>query len=102
MQAGLFLDRFEGIPDVGGCVIELGPQRLSDGRLPPRLIKGEDHLIEHFGSFPLRIGYRSFMQANWPVYQAIGQKLYDWIGETRGQRVLELYAGVGGIGNWFG
>ena len=93
-----FLNLFKDLPTVAGCVLESSVHSHTEGSSPPRLIEGKDHLIEKFDELGLRIGFRSFMQSNWSVYEAIGRTLIEWIGDVNRIRVLELYAGVGALG----
>ena len=92
-----FLEQFQKLPGVIGCIAERsGPKT---GRaLSTSLVVGQDFVTERFHELTVHIGFRSFTQTNWPVYEAIGQKLRDWIGEPQGLRVLELYAGTGVLG----
>ncbi len=66
-------------------------------RQEPR-VKGADHLWEDYGGLRLKMGFRSFMQANWEVFQLLGNIVADWLGNLKGQRILELYAGTGPLG----
>ena len=61
-------------------------------------MRGVDHLWEAYGGLRLKMGYRSFMQANWDVFQLLGQVVVEWLGTVKGQRILELYAGTGPLG----
>ena len=92
-----FLDLFDQIPHVVGWIVE-SPK--SDGlkASTPSVLRGQDYLIQRYESLTLRTGYRSFVQANWTIYEAIGRTLTEWVGEVTGQRVLELFAGVGALG----
>ena len=92
-----FLDLFDQIPHVVGWIVESLKSDDSKASMPP-VLKGQDYLIQQFESLTLRTGYRSFVQANWPIYEAIGRTLTEWVGEITGQRVLELFAGVGALG----
>ena len=92
-----FLDLFDTMPHVVGCIFESPKSEGSKVSMLP-VLKGQDYLINRFDSLTLRVGYRSFMQANWTIYEAIGRTLTEWVGEITGQRVLELFAGVGALG----
>ena len=92
-----FLDLFDQIPHVVGWIFESPKSEASKVSRPP-VLKGQDYLIQQFESLTLRMGFRSFVQANWTVYEAIGRTLTEWVGEITGQRVLELFAGVGALG----
>ena len=61
-------------------------------------MRGADHLWEAFGTLRLKMGYRAFMQANWDVFQLLGKTVGEWVGDPKGLRVLELYAGTGALG----
>ena len=45
------------------------------------IVRGEDHLWETYGGLRLKIGYRSFMQANWDVFQLLGKTIGGMVGE---------------------
>ena len=67
------------------------------GRQEP-IVRGADHLWEDYGGLRLKMGFRSFMQANWDVFQLLGKTLVEWLGNLKGKRTLELYAGTGPLG----
>jgi 23S rRNA (uracil1939-C5)-methyltransferase len=46
----------------------------------------------------VKVGYRSFMQANWKLFEVLGRELMQEIGDSGRLRLLELYAGVGPLG----
>jgi 23S rRNA (uracil1939-C5)-methyltransferase len=62
------------------------------------IVRGVDHLWEAYGGLRLKMGFRSFMQANWDVFQLLGKTVREWLGNRKGQRILELYAGTGPLG----
>ena len=62
------------------------------------IMRGQDHLWESFGGLRLKVGYRSFMQVNWDVFELLGKTVGEWLGNLKGRRILELYAGVAPIG----
>lgn len=62
------------------------------------IVRGADHLWEVYGALRLKIGYQSFMQANWDVFQLLGKTVLEWLGNVKGQRMLELYAGTAPLG----
>ena len=97
-QAKRLLDQFDGIPHVMGRIVELAPSSRKGSSKVSRCVEGNEYLMERFGDLTFRIGARSFMQANWPVYEAIGRHMANWLGALSGQRVLELYAGIGALG----
>ena len=97
-QARMLLESFEHLQDVVGIVVETGPSDRVGKSNPPYVAIGQDHLIQRFHELTVQIGFGSFMQANWPVYEALGHKVVEWGGEVKGQRILELYAGVGALG----
>ncbi|GJL62188.1 MAG: putative RNA methyltransferase [Nitrospirales bacterium] len=92
-----FLESFLPMPGVVGCVVQRpGPK---DDRIQrAALVVGQDSLTERFGDLTLQIGFHSFTQTNWPVFEAIGNTLNDWIGHPDGLQVLEMYAGTGAFG----
>ena len=62
------------------------------------IVRGADHLWEDYGGLRLKIGFRSFMQANWDVFLMLSKTVAEWLGNLKGQRILELYAGTGPLG----
>ena len=92
-----FLRLFDDIPHISGWIFEATKPDGSMASKPP-VVEGQEYLIQRFESLTLRIGYRAFVQANWAIYEAIGRTLADWVGDIKGQRVLELFAGVGALG----
>ena len=96
-QVQAFLDLFDTIPHIIGWIVEsVKPDGSKDST--PTVVKGQDYVNQRFDSLTLRTGYRSFVQSNWTIYEAIGRTLTDWVGDITGQRVLELFAGVGALG----
>ncbi len=89
------------IPTINGCIYERTPdesQSRHRGEDEP-FVKGTDHLWENFGGLRLKIGYQSFMQANWACFQLVSEKVMEWLGNNlKGLRILELYAGTGPLG----
>jgi 23S rRNA (uracil1939-C5)-methyltransferase len=89
------------LPDVHGWIYERADSSElphEPGRTEGMFVRGADHLWESFGGLRLKIGFRSFMQANWPLFEAMGQTIQTWIGHPAEQRILELYAGAGALG----
>ncbi len=69
------------------------------GKRNEPIVKGIDHLWEDFRGIRLKLGFRSFMQANWPCFQLVGKTIVEWLGKNlKSQRILELYAGTGPLG----
>jgi len=62
------------------------------------IVRGAEYLWEDYGGLRLKLGFRSFMQANWDVFQLLGKTVVEWLGKLKGQRILELYAGTGPLG----
>lgn len=94
-------DACADLPDVHGWIYEpLDPREpsRSHGFTEGSFVRGIDHLWEKFGALRLKIGYRSFMQANWSLFEIMGQTVQKWIGPTEDKRILELYAGTGALG----
>jgi 23S rRNA (uracil1939-C5)-methyltransferase len=89
------------IPNIKGWIYERVDASEYDSRRRVRqepIVRGADHLWEAYGGVRLKIGYRSFMQANWDVFQLLGKMVREWLGNLKGQRILELYAGTGPLG----
>lgn len=97
-HARAFLQTFDHLPSLAGMIVVASKAGASRRSNPSCVVQGQNHLIDRFDSLTLRVGFRSFVQANWAVYEAIGRTLVEWIGEGHGQRILELYAGVGALG----
>ncbi|WP_447965570.1 23S rRNA (uracil(1939)-C(5))-methyltransferase RlmD [Nitrospira sp. Ecomares 2.1] len=89
------------IPNIKGWIYERAdaPEHDSRHRLRHQpIVRGADHVWEAFRGLRLKMGYRSFMQANWNVFQLLGKMVGEWLGYLKGQRILELYAGTGPLG----
>ncbi|UCE62645.1 MAG: 23S rRNA (uracil(1939)-C(5))-methyltransferase RlmD [Nitrospirota bacterium] len=97
-QARAWLEAFGSPKEVAGFIFEYAQSDRDRGSKISPVIAGQDHLIERFHELTVRIGHRSFLQANWPVYEALGEKLLEWGEDLKGHPVLELYAGVGALG----
>ncbi len=96
-----FMSVCREIPNVTGVIYDPVAMEHHDKRRAKQepIVWGADHIWEHFGGLRLRIGYRSFMQANWACFQLIGRTLEEWLGNTlTSVRILELYAGTGPLG----
>ena len=97
-HAQALLDLFQDIPTVAGLVVASLVTDTRWQRKPLRVVQGEEFLFERFADLVFRISDRSFMQANWAVYEMIQQALLNWVGACQHLRILELYAGVGCLG----
>jgi 23S rRNA (uracil1939-C5)-methyltransferase len=89
------------IPNIKGWIYERVDPSEQDSRRRVRqapIMRGVDHLWEAYGELRLKMGYRSFMQANWDVFQLLGKMVVEWLGTLKGRRILELYAGTGPLG----
>ena len=89
------------IPNIKGWIYERVDTSDHDSRRRVRhepIVRGADHLWEAYGGLRLKMGFRSFMQANWDVFQLLGKMVGEWLGNLKGQRILELYAGTGPLG----
>lgn len=89
------------IPNIKGWIYERADALEHDSRRRLRqepIVRGVDHLWEDYGGLRLKTGFRSFMQANWDVFQLVGHTVVDWLGNVKGKRILELYAGTGPLG----
>jgi 23S rRNA (uracil1939-C5)-methyltransferase len=90
-----------GIPKINGWIYERVETSEHDSRRRVRqepIVRGIDHVWEAYGGVRLKMGYRSFMQANWDVFQLLGVMVGEWLGTLKGQQILELYAGAGPLG----
>ncbi len=89
------------ISNIKGWIYERVDPSEHDSRRRVRqepIVRGVDHLWEAFGGLRLKVSYRSFMQANWDVFQLLGKTVVERLGVLKGKRVLELYAGTGPLG----
>jgi 23S rRNA (uracil1939-C5)-methyltransferase len=94
-------DACADLPNVHGWVYEpVDPSQPSraPGLREGSVVRGVDHLWETFRGLRLKIGFRSFMQANWSLFEVMGQTAQEWISRMAGKRILELYAGTGALG----
>jgi len=105
VMAKEFVDRLfqacSEISQVKGLIYEQVDASGHDVRRRMRrkpIVRGADHLWEAFGELRLKIGFQSFMQANWDVFQILGKTVLEWLGNVKSQRILELYAGTGPLG----
>lgn len=89
------------IPNIKGWIFECLDASGHDSKRRVRqepIVRGVGHLWEAYGGLRLKMGFRSFMQANWEVFQLLGRRIREWLGNLKGQRILELYAGTGALG----
>ena len=89
------------IANIKGLIYERADAPEHESRRRVRhepIVRGADHVWEAFKGLRLKMGYRSFMQANWDVFQLLGKMIEEWLGNLKGQRILELYAGTGPLG----
>ena len=89
------------IDNIKGLIYERADAPEHDSRRRVRhepIVRGADHVWEAFRGLRLKMGFRSFMQANWDVFQLLGKMVEEWLGNLKGQRILELYAGTGPLG----
>jgi len=93
----VFMESFLKLPGVVGCVVERSGPKFARAQ-SSAIAVGQDYVTERFGDLTLQIGVHSFTQTNWPVFEAIGNTLKDWMGHQDGMRILELYAGTGALG----
>lgn len=89
------------LPSLRGVVYEwldpADPSQRTYSRKPP-LVQGENYLCQSFMGLEVKVGYRSFMQANWKLFEVLGRELTQEISGSGRLRLLELYAGVGPLG----
>jgi len=89
------------ISHIKGWIYENVDASRHDSRRRARqepMVRGADHLWEDYGGLRLKTSFQSFMQANWDVFKLLGSTVVEWLGNLRGQRILELYAGTGPLG----
>ena len=101
-QMGVVLDRLSQVPLVRGVVYEWldsgdGSRRKRSSRALP-LVRGADHLWQEYLGLQLKVGFRSFLQANWHTFEQVGRDLVKGIERLPDRRILELYAGVSPLG----
>jgi 23S rRNA (uracil1939-C5)-methyltransferase len=95
------IEAIHRLPSLRGVVYEwldpADPSQRTYSRKPP-LVQGENHLWQTFMGLEVKVGYRSFMQANWKLFEVLGRELIQEIRGSCPPRILELYAGVGPLG----
>jgi tRNA/tmRNA/rRNA uracil-C5-methylase (TrmA/RlmC/RlmD family) len=89
-QAADFFRLLGDVPNLTGIVV-----RGLHGR---RWVRGRDWLLDRLAGLAVRIGERSFMQANWLLNETLVNAIAEWAGPSPGLRILELYAGIGSLG----
>ena len=92
-RASSLWDLFKDIPDVIGQVVVVKNRRPEQ-----RWVTGQEWLADRLCDLIFRISDRSFMQANWRLYEILARTLADWVMPAEGMRILELYAGIGALG----
>ena len=100
-EVARIFDATADLPDVHGWVydpVDPSEPSRSGGFTERAFVRGVDHLWESFGRLRLKIGFRSFMQANWPLFEVMGHTVQEWTGQVAGKNILELYSGTGGLG----
>lgn len=101
-KISVILDRLSRVPSVRGVVYEwLDPGDASHRKRSTQsspLVRGADHLWQRYLGMELKVGFRSFLQANWQTFEHVGQDLLEGIASLPGIRILELYAGVSPLG----
>ncbi|MDR4495339.1 MAG: 23S rRNA (uracil(1939)-C(5))-methyltransferase RlmD [Nitrospirales bacterium] len=98
----VILDRLSQVPSVRGVVYEwLDPRDASHRKRSTQfmpLVRGRDHLWQSYLGFKIKVGFRSFLQANWQTFELLGRDLLKRIENLSGARILELYSGVSPLG----
>jgi 23S rRNA (uracil1939-C5)-methyltransferase len=89
-QAEKLFALFQDVPNVIGQVV------TAENR--GRWVAGQDWIADRLDDLLFRITDGSFMQANWPLAEALARTLVEWAAPSSGLRVLELYAGIGLLG----
>ncbi|MGD9852173.1 MAG: 23S rRNA (uracil(1939)-C(5))-methyltransferase RlmD [Nitrospirales bacterium] len=101
-KISVILDRLSQIPLVRGVVYEwLDPHDASHRKRSTQaspLVRGANHLWQTYLGLQLKVGFRSFLQANWQAFERVGEDLLQGIESLAGIRILELYAGVSPLG----
>jgi 23S rRNA (uracil1939-C5)-methyltransferase len=75
-------------------VIE-GPGGGTEG---PTGVLGEEHLEERIGDLRLRVSHSAFLQTNTKMAEQLYAIVAEYAGLTGGERVFDLYCGIGTIG----
>lgn len=63
-----------------------------------RHLYGRQTLVEKLGDLEFELGWQSFFQVNPPAYQKLLDTMTQWRTTPPGERVLDLFCGVGSIG----
>ncbi|MGE3454882.1 MAG: 23S rRNA (uracil(1939)-C(5))-methyltransferase RlmD [Kofleriaceae bacterium] len=88
-------------PAVRGVVVIENGRR--DGAIIPAgsevsVLSGEPHLIEEVGGVAVEVGAGEFVQVNRAQARAMYARVVELAEVTAGQRAVDLFAGLGGIG----
>lgn len=96
------LDKILSLPCLLGVVYEwldpCDPSHQKRALKPSSISRGVDHLWQSYLGLELKMGHRSFMQGNWKLFEVLGRRLLQEIGDLDRPRILELYAGTGPLG----
>ena len=87
----------DSLPEVSGVCWYVN-ERVADAAIGScrAVLRGREWIEEELGSLRLRLGVQSFFQTNTPGAEVLYQVVGEAVG--RGDRLLDLYSGIGSIG----
>lgn len=62
------------------------------------VLRGQDRIVERLGPLEFDLSWRSFFQSNPPAFAGMLEEARRWVAPGPGQRVLDLFCGVGTVG----
>lgn len=62
------------------------------------VLRGQDRIVERLGALEFDLSWRSFFQSNPPAFARMLEEAREWTGVPPGDRVLDLFCGVGTVG----
>jgi 23S rRNA (uracil1939-C5)-methyltransferase len=97
-SAKIARDLMERIPAIVSVVQNINPEQTNVvlGR-KNKLLAGKDHIIDHIGDLEFAISPVSFFQVNPAQTEMLYGKALEYAGLNGGERVLDIYCGIGTI-----
>jgi len=89
------------LPRLRGLVLHVNAAKgnaIFDDESQDDVLFGDDHLPERVGSLTLRLSPRAFFQANRAIAEAAYARIAEAAAVVPGDRVVDAYCGIGGIG----
>jgi 23S rRNA (uracil1939-C5)-methyltransferase len=97
-SAKIARDLMERIPAIVSVVQNINPEQTNVvlGR-KNKVLAGKDHIIDHIGDLEFAISPVSFFQVNPAQTEMLYGKALEYAGLNGGERVLDIYCGIGTI-----